>query len=187
MAEDGATVIAASDSSGGVYNPKGLVPDDLMRHKEQSGSVIGYPGADSVTNEELLELKCTVLIPAAIENMLTEANADRVKAEIVAEGANGPTTPAADVILRERGIHQLPDILANAGGVTVSYFEWLQGHDRYFWALDEVNHKLWKIMAAAFDAVWDLAEKENVHMRMASNMIAVKRVADSMLLRGLYP
>jgi glutamate dehydrogenase/leucine dehydrogenase len=163
----GATVVAASDSRGGVYNPKGLDPRDLAAHKNKTGTVQGYPGADSLTNEELLELECTVLIPAALENQITERNADRIKADIIAEGANGPT--------------------ANAGGVTVSYFEWVQGLERYFWTEEEVNSKLKGIMDRAFENVWHLSQTEKVNMRMASYMIAVQRVAEAMLLRGLYP
>lgn len=185
--DDGASIVAASDSSGGVYNPKGLDPRDLLRHKQESGSVLGYPGADSITNAELLELDCSILIPSAMENQITERNADRIKADIIAEGANGPTTPAADEILFERGKCHLPDILANAGGVTVSYFEWVQGLERYFWTEEEVNSKLKNIMDRAFDRVWELAREEKVNMRMASYMLAVKRVEEAMLLRGLYP
>jgi glutamate dehydrogenase (NAD(P)+) len=185
--DDGASIIAASDSSGGVYNPKGLDPRDLLRHKQESGSVLGYPGADPITNAELLELDCSILIPAAMENQITERNADRINADIIAEGANGPTTPAADEILFERGKCHLPDILANAGGVTVSYFEWVQGLERYFWTEEEVNSKLKNIMDRAFGRVWELAQEEKVNMRMASYMLAVKRVEEAMLLRGLYP
>ena len=185
--DDGAKIIAATDSKGGVYNPKGLDPRALAEYKKESGSVLNYPGADNITNEELLELDCSILIPAAMENQLTERNADRIKADIIAEGANGPTTPAADEILFERGKHHLPDILANAGGVTVSYFEWVQGLERYFWTEEEVNSKLQGIMNSAFDSVWELAHEEKVHMRMASYILAVKRVAEAMLLRGLYP
>jgi glutamate dehydrogenase/leucine dehydrogenase len=149
--------------------------------------VQGYSGADSISNEELLELECTVLIPAALENQITERNADRIKADIIAEGANGPTTPAADEILYDRGKYHLPDVLANAGGVTASYFEWVQGLERYFWTEEEVNSKLKGIMDRAFENVWHLSQTEKVNMRMASYMIAVKRVAEAMLLRGLYP
>jgi len=184
---DGAKIIAVSDSKGGIYNPKGLDPQALAAFKEQKGSVQGYPGADIITNEELLELDCSILIPAALDNQITRKNADRIKADIVAEGANGPTTPAADDILFERGKHHLPDILANAGGVTASYFEWVQGLERYFWTEEEVNSKLKAIMDRAFDSVWHLADKEKVNMRMASYMLAVKRVSEAMLVRGLHP
>ncbi len=185
--DDGAKIIAASDSKGGVYNPKGLDPRALAAHKQESGSVKGYPGADNITNEELLTLDCTVLIPAAMENQITGGNADNIRADIIAEGANGPTTPAADSILFERGKYHLPDILANAGGVTVSYFEWVQGLERYFWTEEEVNSKLKGIMDSAFDSVWDLAQQEKINMRSASYILAVKRVTEAMLLRGLHP
>ena len=185
--EDGARIIAVSDSKGGIHNPNGLDPQALAAYKEQNGSVQGYPGADIITNEELLELDCSILIPAALDGQITKKNADRIKADIVAEGANGPTTPAADDILFERGKHHLPDILANAGGVTASYFEWVQGLERYFWTEDEVNSKLKRIMDRAFDSVWYLAHEEKVNMRMASYMLAVQRVSEAMLLRGLHP
>jgi glutamate dehydrogenase (NAD(P)+) len=184
---DGAKIVAASDSKGGVFNSQGLDPRALAKHKEETGSVQDYSGADNSTNEELLELDCSILIPAAMDNQITQRNADRIMADIIAEGANGPTTPAADEILFERGKYHLPDILANAGGVTVSYFEWVQGLERYFWTEEEVNSKLKGIMDRAFDAVWDLAQKENVTMRMASYMLAVRRVSEAMLLRGLHP
>ncbi|OEU67360.1 MAG: glutamate dehydrogenase [Desulfobacterales bacterium PC51MH44] len=183
----GAKLIAASDSRGGVYNPNGLDPRALAKYKEQNGSLHGYPEADNVTNQELLELDCSILIPAALENQITRENADRIKADIIVEGANGPTTPEADEILYERGKDHIPDILANAGGVTVSYFEWVQGLERYFWTEDEVNNQLKGIMDAAFDSVWGIAQEEKVHMRMAAYILAVKRVAEAKLLRGLYP
>jgi glutamate dehydrogenase (NAD(P)+) len=185
--DDGAKIIAVADSRGGVFNPKGLDPRALAKHKEQTGSVTDYPDADNITNEELLELDCSILIPAAMENQITQKNADRIRADIVAEGANGPTTPAADQILFEKGKYHLPDILANAGGVTVSYFEWVQGLERYFWTEEEVNSKMKGIMDRAFEEVWELAQKEKVTMRMASYMLAVKRVTEAMLLRGLHP
>ena len=185
--DDKVTVIAVSDSKGGVYNASGLDPRALMKYKEKNGTVYGYPEGDKVTNEELLELDCTILIPAALENVITSRNADRIKAEIIAEGANGPSTPDADDILYDRGKYHLPDVLANAGGVTVSYFEWVQGLERYFWSEEEVNFKLKGIMDRAFENVWQLRQTEKVNMRMAAYMVAIKRVADAMLLRGLYP
>ena len=185
--DDKVTVIAVSDSKGGVYNASGLDPRALMKYKEKSGTVYGYPEGDKVTNEELLELDCTILIPAALENVITSRNADRIKAEIIAEGANGPSTPEADDILYDRGKYHLPDVLANAGGVTVSYFEWVQGLERYFWTEEEVNFKLKGIMNRAFENVWQLYQTEKVNMRMAAYMVAIRRVADAMLLRGLYP
>jgi glutamate dehydrogenase (NAD(P)+) len=185
--DNGAKIIAASDSRGGVYHPMGFDPRALATHKEESGSVLGYPDADRITNEELLELDCSILIPAAMDNQITERNADRIKAEIIAEGANGPTTPAADEILFQRGKYHLPDVLANAGGVTVSYFEWVQDLERYFWSEEQINSSLERIMNNAFDSVWELAQGEKVNMRMASYMLALKRVAEAMLLRGLHP
>ena len=187
LQDGGAKIIAASDSIGGVYNPKGLDSRALMEHKEESGSVQGYPGADNVTNEELLELDCSILVPAALDNQITGRNADRIKAQIIAEGANGPTTPEADEILFDRGKYHLPDILANAGGVTVSYFEWVQDLERYFWSEEQVNSSLERIMTGAFEDVWNLAQEEKVNMRMASYILAVKRVSEAMLLRGLHP
>jgi len=183
----GATLVAASDSKGGVYNPKGLDPRALKEYKDHTGSVYSYPEADNVTNQELLELQCNILIPSALENQITKDNAARIKAEIVAEGANGPTTPEADEILYQRGTHHIPDILANAGGVTVSYFEWVQGLERFFWTEDEVNKQLKRIMDTAFASVWAIAEEEKVHMRTAAYILAVKRDAEAKLLRGLYP
>jgi glutamate dehydrogenase (NAD(P)+) len=185
--DDGGKVIAASDSKGGVYNASGFDPRALMKHKEQTGTLYGYPEGDKITNEELLELDCSILIPAALENQITGRNAHRIKAEIIAEGANGPSTPDADDILYDRGKYHLPDVLANAGGVTVSYFEWVQGLERYFWTEGEVNSKLKGIMDRAFENVWQLYQTEMVNMRMASYMVAVKRVAEAMLLRGLHP
>ena len=185
--DDGAKVIAVSDSKAGVYNPQGLDPRLLAKYKVETGSVQGYPDGDNITNEELLETDCSILIPAALENVITSRNADRIRAEIIAEGANGPTTPEADEILCERGKYHLPDVLANAGGVTVSYFEWVQGLERYFWTEEEVNSKLKAIMNRAFENVWHLAQTEKVNMRLASYMVAVQRVAEAMLLRGLYP
>ncbi len=185
--DDGAKVIAVSDSRGGVYNPNGLDPRELLNYKQEHGSFKGFPGADEVTNEELLELDCNILIPAALENVITKDNADRIKADIIAEGANGPTTTEADEILFERGIYHIPDILANAGGVTVSYYEWVQGLERDFWCEDEVNRKLKNIMDRAFDCVWDISQREKVHMRMAAYILAVSRVARAKLWRGLYP
>ena len=185
--DDKLTIIATSDSKGGVYNADGLDPRALMKHKEQTGTVYGYPEGDRITNEELLELDCSILIPAALENQITRRNAHRIKAEIIAEGANGPTTPEADAILCDRGKYHLPDVLVNAGGVTVSYFEWVQGLERYFWTEEEVNSKLKGIMDRAFENVWQLSQTEKVNMRMAAYILAVKRVAEAMLLRGLYP
>ncbi len=184
---DGAKVIAVSDSKGGIYNPGGLDPYVLLNYKKEHGSFKGFPDGDEITNNELLELKCNILIPAALGNQITKHNADKIQAEIIAEGANGPTTTEADAILFERGVYHIPDILANAGGVTVSYYEWVQGLERDFWCEDEVNRKLKNIMDIAFDCVWDISQNEKVHMRMGAYLLAVSRVAKAKLWRGLYP
>ena len=183
----GAKVIAVSDEWGGVYQPQGLEMDALIRHDQEACRVGGLAGAEPITNAELLELDCEVLIPAALGNQLTHANAGRVRARLVAEGANGPTTPAADRILAERGILLLPDILANAGGVTVSYFEWVQGLMEYFWTEEEVNERLEKLMRQAFADVLRTALAEKVSMRLAAYMLAVSRVAEATRIRGKYP
>lgn len=185
--EFGCKVIAVSDSKGGIYNGKGLNPHDVMKHKEKTGSVVGSPGAKQITNEELLELECDILVPSALENSITSENAPKVRAKVVAEGANGPTTPEADEILNKRGILVLPDILANGGGVTVSYFEWVQDLAGFFWSLEEVRGKLDQVMTRAFGNVWDMAQKEKADMRTAAYMVAMKRVAEAYKVRGIYP
>ena len=187
LQEMGCTVIAVSDSRGGIYNPKGLDVKDVIRHKAETGTVVGYPGTDTVTNKELLELDCEVLVPAALENTITEENADGIKARIIAEGANGPTTPEADDILFDKGIFVIPDILANAGGVTVSYFEWVQGLQNFFWSEDEVNRNLENIMIKAFQDVLAISQRREVSMRIAAYILAIDRVATATLLRGIYP
>ena len=187
LQELGCTVIAVSDSRGGIYNPKGLNVKDVIRHKAETGTVVGYPGTDTITNKELLELDCDVLVPAALENAITEENADCVKARIIAEGANGPTTPEADEILSDKGIFVIPDILANAGGVTVSYFEWVQGLQNFFWSEEEVNKNLEKIMVKAFQDVLAISQEKGINMRIAAYILAIDRVATATLLRGIYP
>jgi glutamate dehydrogenase (NAD(P)+) len=184
---EGARIVGLSDSQSGIYNPKELDVAKVAAHKQATGQVAGFKGADQVSNAELLELECQVLIPAALENQLTAANAGRVRARIVAEGANGPTTPAADRILEERGILLLPDILANAGGVTVSYFEWVQGLMEYFWTEEEVNERLERLMRQAFADVLRVSLREKVPMRLAAYMLAVSRVAEATRIRGKYP
>lgn len=183
----GARIIAVSDSRGGIFNPRGLDPHSVSDHKAKSGSVTGYEHADALTNAELLELECDLLIPAALENQITEGNAPRIKAKIIAEAANGPTTPGADKILHARGIFCVPDILANAGGVTVSYFEWVQDLTALFWSEGDINEKLRSIMINSFDAVLKTAEKHRVDMRTAALILAVGRVASAMKIRGLWP
>jgi glutamate dehydrogenase (NAD(P)+) len=180
----GLNVVAVSDSSGGIYNPDGLDHEAVLSHKQETGSVADFPGAKNITNEELLELDVTVLIPAALENQLTGANAGNVKARIVAEFANGPTTPEADDILYENGVYVIPDFLCNAGGVTVSYFEQVQNAYDYYWDLETVHERLDKKMTAAFHAVHDTAQEHNVKNRMGAYVVAVGRVAEVCKLRG---
>jgi glutamate dehydrogenase (NAD(P)+) len=187
LREDGASVIAVSDSSGGIHNPKGLDVAAVEAHKERTGTLKGYAEADAITNERLLELECDVLVPAALENQITTENAGRVRAKIVAEAANGPTTPGADDILHKNGVFLIPDILANAGGVTVSYFEWVQSLQSFFWEEKQVNEHLEKIMTRSFHEVLALAKKHEVHMRTAAYILGVGRVAEATRIRGIYP
>ncbi|MFY9610827.1 MAG: Glu/Leu/Phe/Val dehydrogenase [Blastocatellia bacterium] len=185
--EDGAKVIAVSDTGGGAVNLGGLDPTDVLRHKEEKGSVTGYPGADAISNEELLELECEILVPAALENQITQDNAAGIKARIVAEAANGPVTPRADRVLFENGVLDIPDILANAGGVTVSYFEWCQDRYGFFWSDQEVNGYLEKIMVKAFHEVHQKAASYNVDMRTGAYCLAIGRVAEATRVRGIFP
>lgn len=185
--EDGAKIIAVSDSKGGIYNPKGFDPMAALRWKQETGSVIGYDECDTVTNAELLEIPCDVLVPAALEKQITRHNAPRMRCKIIGEAANGPTEPEADAIFHDNGIFVIPDILANAGGVTVSYFEWVQDLQYFFWDEDEVNKKLEHVMNRAFDEVIAIAEKFRVNNRIAAYILAVDRVARATMLRGLYP
>jgi glutamate dehydrogenase (NAD(P)+) len=185
--EDGATIIAVSDSSGGIHNDKGLDIAAVEAHKGRTGSLKGYAEAGAITNEKLLELECEVLVPAALENQITAENAPRVRAKIVAEAANGPTTPTADDILHKNGVFLIPDILANAGGVTVSYFEWVQSLQSFFWEEKQVNEHLEKIMIRSFHEVREIAKKYDVHMRTAAYILAVGRVAEATRIRGIYP
>jgi glutamate dehydrogenase (NAD(P)+) len=187
LSEEGATVIAVSDSSGGIHNPKGIDVDTAIAHKQETGSVSGLKDAESISDEDLLLLDCDVLAPCALEQVITTENADKIKAKIVCEGANGPTTPAADEILEDRGVLVLPDVLANAGGVVVSYFEWVQGLQEYFWKEDEVNARLNDIATRAFNETWSTRESRGTSMRMAAYGLAVQRVAEATTTRGLYP
>jgi glutamate dehydrogenase (NAD(P)+) len=187
MQQQGAKVIAISDTSGGLYNPNGIDIPSAIAHKQERGTLKGLGGVEAITNDELLVLGCDVLAPCGLEQVLTEENADRVRTRIVCEGANGPTTPAADEILEERGIVVLPDVLANAGGVVVSYFEWVQGLQEYFWKEDEVNAKLKEIVDKAFEETWQVHEGRGVSMRLGAYGLAVQRVAEATLTRGLYP
>jgi glutamate dehydrogenase (NAD(P)+) len=183
----GCKVVAVSDSSGGIYCPDGIIPSAVYAHKEKTGSVINFKNCTNITNEELLQTKCDILIPAALQNQITKDNADKVKAKIVAEGANGPTTPEADKTLHEKGTFLIPDILANSGGVTVSYFEWVQNLTREHWTLEEVNRKLKNKITKSFSDVYKLSEKEESDMRMAALMLGVGRVAHAIKTLGLWP
>jgi glutamate dehydrogenase (NAD(P)+) len=187
LAAHGTTVVAVSDSVGGLHDPNGLDVDTVVAHKTERGTFAGFKGADHVTNEELLLVDCDVLAPCALEQVITEENAGKVRASMICEGANGPVTPAADEILEDRGILVLPDVLANAGGVVVSYFEWVQGLQEYFWREDEVNAKLNDIMVRAFEETWATRERWSTSMRFAAYGLAVQRVAEATTTRGLYP
>jgi glutamate dehydrogenase (NAD(P)+) len=187
LGKKGTKVIAVSDSWGGIYNERGLDPVKLFEHKNRTGKVSGYEGGETITNSELLELKCDVLVPAALENQITEKNAERIKAKVIVEAANGPTTPGADEILNRKKIFVIPDILANAGGVAVSYFEWMQDLQSHFWTEEEVNVQLEKVMVKGFRDVLKVSQEEKVDMRTAAYMLAVSRVAEATRLRGIYP
>jgi glutamate dehydrogenase (NAD(P)+) len=187
LQERGARIVAASDSRAAVYNPDGLDADALLRHKSENGLVASFPGSDAVTGEELLELDCDVLVPSALENQITAANADRIRARVIAEAANGPTTPDADDILYERGIFVIPDILCNAGGVTVSYFEWVQNLQRFPWDEETVNSQLQQIMTRSFDEVLAVAQEKQVNMRIAAYIRAIALVAAATEVRGTQP
>jgi glutamate dehydrogenase (NAD(P)+) len=185
--QQGCLIVGVSDEKGGVYSPAGLSPTGLRAHEDEAGTVAGFEGGETLSNPELLELECDVLIPAAIEGQITEANADRLKTKVIVEAANGPTTPEADEILVDRGIPVVPDILANAGGVTVSYFEWVQDLQAYYWQEDEVNDRLRLIMEKSYVDVLALAEDRKVPMRTAATVLGVGRVAEAHQTRGLYP
>ena len=187
LAADGWNLIAVSDSKGGVYNSKGLALNRVLEHKQRTGSVVGYPEAEPIDNLRLLELECEVLVPAALENQITERNAGRIKARVVAEVANGPTTPAADDVLYKRGVFVIPDILCNAGGVTVSYFEWVQDLQAFFWDEDVINEHLGRIMLKAFREVLGIAKSRRIDLRQAAWILAVGRVSEAQQIRGLWP
>jgi len=184
---EGCKVVAVSDTRGGIYNESGLDPAAVLRHKQERGSVIDFPKAQRVGVQDVLEVPCDILVPAATEGVLTATNADRVQARIVAEAANGPTTPQADKILFDKGTIVIPDILANAGGVTVSYFEWVQDLQSFFWGVEEITQKLEMIMNRAFSAVAEKADESHCDMRLAANMLAISRVAEATQIRGIYP
>ncbi len=184
MEELGCKTIGVSDSQGGIYNPEGINLDHAGSYKEKNGSLKGFPGVKEITNAELLELKCDILVPAALENQITVKNAERIKAKLVLEGANGPTTPAADEVLHQMGVMVAPDILCNAGGVSVSYFEWVQNLQNYYWTKAEVYEKLDRLLVTAFNNVYDSYLKYKVDMRMAAYIRAVNRVVEAMKFRG---
>jgi glutamate dehydrogenase/leucine dehydrogenase len=181
----GFRVLAVSDSKGGIFDKKGLDPKLEFKHKKETGTVAGFPH-EEITNEELLEMDVDILVPAALENVITKDNASNIKAKIVAELANGPVTPGADKILFENGVFQCPDILANAGGVTVSYFEWVQNRMRYYWTEEEIFEKLDKIMTKSFNNILQLSLDKNVNMRTAAFIHSVHKVADAMKIRGYW-
>ena len=183
----GAKIIALSDSQGGIYNPKGFDPKKVLTAKQKGSSVLDYKDGDRISNEDLITLKCDVLVPAALANVMTQKNANKVKARIIAEGANGPTVPEADEILQSNGVFVIPDILANAGGVTVSYFEWVQNIQEFFWSEEDVNRKLGEIMTRSFHEVQKMTRDHKVTPRLGAYMLAVGRVAEAIELLGLYP
>ena len=183
----GARIVAVSDSRGGTLNPQGLDPRALVRHKRESGRLDDYPGGEPVDNQALLISDCDVLIPAALEQQITAANAERVRARLVVEGANGPTTPEADAILGARGVLVVPDILANAGGVVVSYFEWVQDLQAFFWSEEEINERLERLMVRAFGEVGATARDKRVELRTAALIRAIERVAEAIMILGIYP
>jgi glutamate dehydrogenase (NAD(P)+) len=187
LAGDGASIVGLSDSSGGVSNPDGIDVDAAIAHKREHGVLAGTPDTEEITNDDLLLLDCDVLAPCALEQVITTENADKIRAGMVCEGANGPVTPEADLILEDRGILVLPDVLANAGGVVVSYFEWVQGLQEYFWKETEVNAKLNDIITRAFAETWRWHEERSLPMRQSAYAIAVGRVAEATTTRGLYP
>jgi glutamate dehydrogenase (NAD(P)+) len=184
---EGCLIVGVSDARGGIVYPHGIDIRQLAEHVKETGTVVGFPGAEPVTNAELLEQPCEVLVPAAVGGQLTVENADRVRARIIAEGANGPTTPEADEIFADRGVLVIPDILANAGGVVVSYFEWVQGLQYYFWRESEINTRLQELIIRAYNQVSALAKRESVNLRTAALMVGVRRVAEAFQIRGLYP
>lgn len=185
--EQGYKIIGVSDSKGGAYNLQGIDPSEILDYKTKTSTVKGFPKAEFISNKDLLELECDVLVPAALEGVITKKNANNIKAKIIAEAANGPTTPEADEILYQRGVFIIPDILANSGGVTVSYFEWIQGLYGYFWDEERVNRRLKKLIVKAFNEVLKIAQREKIDNRTAAYIYAVSRVAEAMKARGIWP
>ena len=186
LQQAGCTIVAVSDKTGGIWNAKGLDVHDVLAHVRNSKFLTGYPKGEGITNEQLLTVDCEVLVPAALENVITSKNAANVKAKVICEGANGPTTANADKILEEKGVFVIPDILANAGGVTVSYFEWVQDRGGYFWDEETVNQRLEKIMVRSFDEVAAMSDTHALNMRTGAYMLAIERVAAVHRLRGMY-
>jgi glutamate dehydrogenase (NAD(P)+) len=184
---DGCVIVGVGDFKGAVWNADGLDIRQLQAHVAENGSVTDFPGSEPLTNAQLLEQPCDILIPAAVGSQIRGDNAERIKASVVAEGANGPTTPEADAILHDRGVTVIPDILCNAGGVVVSYFEWVQGLQYYFWKESEITARLQELMSRAFTRVWNAARKNGVDLRTAALMEGIRRVADAHVVRGLYP
>ena len=185
--EHGAKVIAVSDEGGGVYSAHGLNTRDLLAYAKTQGTVVGYPGTELISNADLFALPCEILMPCALASQITAANASRVQAKIIAEGANGPLTPEADEILLERGVFIIPDILCNAGGVTVSYFEWVQDLQSFFWGEEEINERLRQILVRSFQHVLHMAQEKQVDLRTAAQILAIQRVAEAIEIRGIYP
>lgn len=185
--EEGCKIIAVSDSKGGIHNPNGVNPLSVHEHKRKTGSVTGYAGSKHITNKELMELDCDILVPAALENQITRSNAPNVRAKIVAEAANGPTTPEADRILHEKSVFIIPDILANSGGVTSSYFEWVQNLTRERWTDEKVNERQETMLVKAFNDVYSLSKKQETHMRLAALMLGIGRVAEAIKTLGIWP
>ncbi len=187
MHDQGCKIIAVSDTQGGIYSAKGFDPRKVLRFKKETGTVVGFPGTETITNEEVLELPCDFLIPSALEEQITANNADRIRAKVIVEGANGPTTLDADKILYDKGILVVPDILANAGGVTVSYFEWVQDLQAFFWEEVDINERLARIMKRSFVDVWRVSKEKKIDMRTAALVMAIDRVATAIMTRGIYP
>ncbi|GAX61478.1 Glu/Leu/Phe/Val dehydrogenase [Candidatus Scalindua japonica] len=185
--EQGSKVIAVSDSNGGIYNRNGIDIENLIQHVNENKAISHYPDVEIITNQDLLTIDCDALIPASVEGQITRYNAGNVKAGVIVEGANGPTTPEADMILSERNVRVIPDILANAGGVVISYFEWVQDLQFYFWKENEIQHRLKEIMAEIFNTVLSMSQKRKIDMRMAAWTLGINRIAEAQKIRGLYP
>ncbi|HNW94273.1 MAG TPA: glutamate dehydrogenase, partial [bacterium] len=187
LSEAGCRIVGVSDVTGALYNANGIDIPDLLAYSQKNRGIKGYRKADAICPDDLITCKCDVLVPAALEGVITRDNAPKIKAKIVVEGANGPTTPEADRILIDRGVTVVPDILANAGGVTVSYFEWVQGLQEYFWSEADVNERLRQVMDFAFSEVWERTQQEKVPMRLGAYMVAIGKVAEALRHRGIYP